>query len=61
MQVQGASFSEAEQLESKFYPAASIYLVKLTLELAAKALDRGGLSTSRPGRFTPWKVPVPIV
>ena len=61
MQVPDAPFSEAEELESKFYPAASIYLVKFTLEQAAKALDGGGWSTPRLGCFTPWKEPVPIL
>jgi hypothetical protein len=34
------------------------YSVTLFLILA---LDGGGWSTPRPGRFTPWKDPVPIV
>jgi len=42
VQVLGAPFSEAEQLESKFYPVASVYLVKFTLEEAVEALDGGG-------------------
>ena len=35
--------------------------VKFTLEEATKELDGGGRSTSRPGRFTPGKDPVPIL
>jgi hypothetical protein len=60
MQVLGAPFSEAEQLESKFYPAASVYLVKFTLEQAAKALDGGGLSTPRPGALPHGKSRYPL-
>ena len=56
MQVLGAPFSVAEQLES-----ASVYLVKFTLEQTTIALEGGGWSTPRPGRFTPRKESVPIV
>jgi hypothetical protein len=37
-----------------------MYMYSSTLPVTL-ALDRGGLSTPRPGRFTPGKDPVPIV
>ena len=36
------------------------YRYSSTLSLTS-TLDGGGWSTPRPGRFTPWKDPVPIV
>jgi hypothetical protein len=55
MQVLGAPFSEAEELESKFYPTASIYLVKFTLEQAAKAIDGGWVVNATPRPLYPME------
>ena len=46
--ITGHEESEGEQMYSSTLPSTS-------------ALDGGGWSTSRPGRFTPRKYPVPIV
>ena len=46
--ITGHEGPEGEQMYSSTLPSTS-------------ALDEGGWSTKRPGRFTPWRDPVPIV